>query len=515
MTSDGTRPWRRVPRVVWAVTALFTSLLVAYSLLTPLGEAPDEAAHADLIFHLATGADYPAYNGRTLGQAASFVAFLHRPLPGERVLTPENAPPRGQRKNFDEFGGDKPFGPPNSILQHPPLYYRLTSTVIRIERFVLPGTNLPPLDREWALLRLLSVLMTAPLPLLAWATARRVGASERVAITASLVPLAIPQLLHSGSTINNDVLFNLCGALLAVLLAGVLRGDVALRTGALVGLVLAASLLTKAFGTVFIPWVAIVYGAAYLRTRVARPVITALGGAAAITFVLAGWWWLRNLVRYGKLSPTPTDRTLTTALRPSGFHADVGEWLGKFVPWIIERFFGWFGWFTARLDLAVIVLAGVVTLVGLVAALAPGRRDRPSAADSAILLLPLAGLLLFVAVRAFSRYRSTSAFVFIQGRYLLGAAVPLAVVVAAGLDRVTKRWTPVVVAGLAAIMQIDAVRVMLRDWWAEPGAGLGRRVHAMLAWNPWPVGVPYLVALAVAATAVWLAIAILRADRPL
>jgi hypothetical protein len=500
------RLWGRVPRVVWAVTALFVSLLVAYSLLTPLGEAPDEAAHADLIFHLATGADYPAYNGRNLGQAVQYGSALYRPHRG-KYLKPQDAPPRTQRKDFNDFGGDAPGGTPNSILQHPPLYYRLTSTAIRIERFVLPGTNLPPLDREWSLLRLMSVLMTAPLPIIAWATARRVGAARRVAIAASLVPLAIPQLRHSGSTINNDVLFNLCGAVLAFLLAGVLRGDVRLRTGALVGLALGAALLTKAFGTVFVPWVAVVYLVAYLRTRVLRPVVTALGAAAVIAFVLSGWWWIRNVVRYGKLSPTPTDKTLTTALRPPGFHADAGEWARKFAPWIVERFFGWFGWFTARLDLGVIVLAAVVTLVGVVAALVPGRRrTRPTAVDALVLLLPLAGLVFFVAVRAFSRYRSTSAFVFIQGRYLLGAAIPFAVVVAAGLDRITKRWTPAVVGVLAAVMQVDAVHVMLRDWWAEPGASLGRRIDAMLAWSPWPVGVPYVVAIAVIATGVWAAL---------
>ena len=219
-----------------------------------------------------------------------------------------------------------------------------------------------------------------------------------------------------------------------------------------------------------------------------------------------GWWWLRNVIRYGKLSPTPTDNTLTTALRPPGFEPSVGEWVGKFAPWIVERFWGWFGWFTARLDLPVIVLASVVAVAGLVAALLPrrsGERTHPTPLESAVLLLPLAGLLAFVAVRSFSRYRTTSAFVFIQGRYLLGAAIPFAVVVAAGLHRLSRRWAVPTLAGLALVMQVDAVWVMLRDWWAEPGAGLGRRLDAVLAWGPWPVGVPYLVALAVVATAAW------------
>ena len=498
--------WRGIPRSVRAVTALFGALLLAYSLLTPLGEAPDEAAHADLVLHLATGAPYPNYDGRNLGKAVQFGSSAYRPIPGTRVLTPEDAPDRAERRDFEDFGGDVAGRTPNAILQHPPLYYRITSLAVRAERFLLPGTGLPPLDREWSMLRLISVLMALPLPLIAWATARRIGAAEPVAIAASLVPLAIPQLLHTGSTITNDVLFNLCAAVLAFFLAGVLRGDRSVRTAVFVGLALGAALLTKAFGTVLVPWVAIAYVVGWRRHRTTRTAAVALGAAGLTAFVVAGWWWLRNVIRYGKLSPTPTDNTLTTALRPPGFEPSVGEWVGKFAPWIVERFWGWFGWFTARLDLPVIVLASVVALAGLVAALLPRRseeRTHPTPLESAVLLLPLAGLLAFVAVRSFSRYRTTSAFVFIQGRYLLGAAIPIAVVVAAGLHRLSRRWAVPTLAGLALVMQVDAVWVMLRDWWAEPGAGLGRRLDAVLAWGPWPVGVPYLVALAVVATAAW------------
>jgi 4-amino-4-deoxy-L-arabinose transferase-like glycosyltransferase len=504
------RGLRQVPRAVWAVTALFGALLLAYSLLTPLGEAPDEAAHADLVFHLATGAPYPNYDGRNLGKAVQFGTSAYRPIPGKRVLLAADAPSRSERRDFEEFGGDEQGSTVNSILQHPPLYYRITSLAMRAERFVLPGTDLPPLDREWSLLRLISVAMALPLPLIAWATARRLGAVEPVAIAASLVPLAIPQLLHSGSTITNDVLFNLCAAVLTFFLAGVLRGDRSLRTAAFVGVALGAALLTKAFGTVLVPWVAVAYVVGWRRHRSVRPAVTGLGVAALVAFVVAGWWWLRNVVRYGKLSPTPTDSTLTTALRPPGFEPSVGEWAGKFAPWIVERFWGWLGWFTARLDLPVIVLASAVALVAIVAALVPrrrsGERTHPTPLESAVLLLPLAGLLAFVAVRSFSRYRTTSAFVFIQGRYLLGAVIPFAVVVAAGLHRVSKRWTIAVLGGLAVVMQVDAAHVMLRDWWAEPSAGLGRKLDAVLAWSPWPVGVWWLIIAAVIATGVWAAV---------
>ena len=181
------------------------------------------------------------------------------------------------------------------------------------------------------------------------------------------------------------------------------------------------------------------------------------------------------------------------------------EWAGSFGPWIVERFWGWFGYFSVRLDLPVIVLASVVTVVGLVAGLLPRRseeRAHPTPLESATFLLPLAGLLVFVAVRSFSRYRETSLPTFIQGRYLFGALIPLSVVVAAGLHRVSRRWAIPALAGLALVMQVDTVRDVAG---LVGGAGrrLGRRIDAVLAWGPWPVGVPYLVALAVVATAAW------------
>src|SRR6476659_5762668 len=52
----------QVPRAVLAATLLFALLLALWSTALPLGDAPDETAHADLVFHLATGAPYPHFD---------------------------------------------------------------------------------------------------------------------------------------------------------------------------------------------------------------------------------------------------------------------------------------------------------------------------------------------------------------------------------------------------------------------------------------------------------------------
>ena len=64
------RRLRRIPRVVVLASATFAVLLGFWSFLNPVFGPPDEMAHADVVFHLATGADYPEYDERIVGPAA-------------------------------------------------------------------------------------------------------------------------------------------------------------------------------------------------------------------------------------------------------------------------------------------------------------------------------------------------------------------------------------------------------------------------------------------------------------
>ena len=104
----------------------------------------------------------------------------------------------------------------------------LTGSTLRLSRNLIPGSGAAALDRDWYVMRLFNVMMLVPLPLLAWAAARRLHVGEAAAITASVVPLAVPQLLHIGSSINNDNLLVLLCSILAVLVAQcstVMTGD--------------------------------------------------------------------------------------------------------------------------------------------------------------------------------------------------------------------------------------------------------------------------------------------------
>lgn len=260
----------RVPAVVLAATVAFGALAALWSVVVPLLEAPDEPDHLALVLHLADGNPYPEYDGLQ-SQAALFrmcrtyVSSIRAcPREGE-VVSPTamrrhplaDAPPKAGRPAWDDNGGGVGVGALNQMPQHPPLYYQLMASVLRVERAINGGPW--SLDRELALLRLANVALVAPLPLLAWWAARRFGLDQATAIGACFALFAVPMLTHIGSTLNNDNLLTLCGAVLVALLAGVLRGDRSLRTALAVGAVIGLGLLTKAFAVIFPPLALLAY----------------------------------------------------------------------------------------------------------------------------------------------------------------------------------------------------------------------------------------------------------------
>jgi len=533
-----------------AATLAFALLLAVWSVAVPIGDAPDETSHADLVFHLATGAAYPRYNGRHVGAALSQLCLQTTaatracPREGEvvsrtsvRPHTARNAPARGSLRDFNEAGGDREIGPFNQMLQHPPLYYWTMSGLIRSERFALPGSGLPPLIRELALLRLANVLLIAPLPILAWWACRRLGLADDVGVAAALVPFAVPQLLHIGSTLNNDNLLTLLVAALTGLLAGVVRGDLSRRTAAAVGVITGLALLTKAFALVLPIAVVFAYGLGWRRTRPRsgqrRDAAVAVAVAGVVSAGLGGWWYVRNLARGDGVSPSTENARLNTTLRPRGFHADPWIWARRFVSLFTERFWGAFGWYTVRISLAAVSVATVVLIGALsLGFVGIGRapRSSPLASDDGgagprrvvrpvgridlmALLLPAALLVVFVLVRSWSLYAKTGQFSFIQGRYVFAAVVGIAAVAAVGAQRLMGRRAALATLGLATIMQAEGLRRVLSGYWGPGGGGPADQVRALVAWSPWPTEVLVLGALAFLAATAWLGLEVARTAR--
>jgi len=497
----------RPPAAVWFATALFGLVAALWTVAVPPMRAPDEPAHVDLILYLAEGHGYPAYDSHYFGEGLEL--DTKRYLVDSRfhwpVFDASEATPRGDRPDVADLGGtapDEEAYPPNlarpdypraynQMPQHPPLYYEAMAALLRVERWLLPGHELPSLDKELGLLRLANVALVLPLPLLAWAGVRRIGGSNRAGLVAALLPLGLPQLLHIAASVNNDNLLILLGGVLAVLLAGVARGLRAWRTDVAVAVVLGLALMTKAFAVMFVPGIVVAYALYAWTTGRRRSAAGGLVRVGVVSAVLGGWWWIVNLVREGQVAPTTETLTRTESDRPPDFHADMIRFAWTFSGRLIARTWAWIGFRNPKFELPVLVvmLALAVVVVAVVAAAArarPGRSPEggPRRVDIAFAWLALGLLLLFVARRAWGLYETTGLYAFIQGRYLYSALVgPLAVVALGLVALFRRRAVPVTLAGTLTLQGWVLLEVIHGSW---SGPGMLGPLQGMLAWNPWP-----------------------------
>lgn len=472
------------PPVVWAVTATYLVVLLAYSVLFPAYRGPDEPLHVDLAQQVSDDLRYPVWDRGRLdpGIRASlrWADFSERPFEFEA----DDAPDWSDRPSYAELRQGAAGGGRNQLPQHPPLHYAVAGGADRLVDAVLPGDPLYAYDLQAWFYRLVSVLLVAPLPLVIWRLVRLLHVPEPVGLAATLVPLAVPQLAHIGAVANNDALLMLLVWLLTPVVLRLAQGRLSPHTGALAGALTGLAMLAKGLALVLPLWVALALVVGWWRSERRSRTLALTAAAYGLTaLATGGWWWVRNLVAWGQLAPSiEYDRFPER----EGVETDFWSFLQAWGYHTNRRFWGEFGWLELRLPMAAIVVASAVSLAALVLAF----RRRPYGVDAAsrgLLLAPLVLLALFVAVNAYSLYARSGARPLMQGRYafgaLAGAAVLIAIGLAAPLGR-QARWLPLLVAALAIAMQSVAVHTIFHFYWGEPGDGFGDRFAGLVAWSP-------------------------------
>jgi small subunit ribosomal protein S36 len=244
-----------VPLVAWVLTALWCSLLLGASVVWPPAYGLDEPAHIDMAYQYSAhpftfyGPGQLTFTRGVLGALASLPG-----IPPQTRFAVAPIPPRGQRPSLAQLGGTarQPNGGPNQMVEHPPLFYWADAVVLR-----LPGVSSLAWDLQVWLMRLVSVLWMAPVPLICWAACRRVltvsivrgtaEAASRLSVLAMVIPMTVPNLIRDGSAVDNDSLLVLTTTLVLYGVARVMTGDLGLRTAALIGVAMAAALWTKGF----------------------------------------------------------------------------------------------------------------------------------------------------------------------------------------------------------------------------------------------------------------------------
>ena len=201
------------------IFSLYLALAVAYSLLMPIWEAPDEPAHYHLAWHLATYAEYPSaeinYESHQPRLYYYFSSWIIRAL-------------------------DK-VDPDLTRFRHPREY---PFTIRKPERrFDWTDENYLFLWGAY-LLRWINIVFGGIALWLNWKATRQMASASLALATLALIAL-MPQYLHISSSVNNDVLGALVGALLFYLTIRYLKNSSLLLGLLIILLALLLPLFTK------------------------------------------------------------------------------------------------------------------------------------------------------------------------------------------------------------------------------------------------------------------------------
>ena len=492
---------KRVPVVIWVLVGLNAALLSVYALLFPPYTGFDEPQHVDMTIHVARGETWPWPGPGKLplsvpvANSSNPVYFDPRGPVQRQPFDDGFIGDRGSRKTIGELSSPPPSvqNYPNQMVQHPPAYYALAAVVLK----AWPGPiEDMPYDRVVGLLRLLSIALLTPLPLLFWKGISRLT-DPPVAVMGAAVSIGIPGLTRIGANVQNDDLLVLAVTGLMVALIRVVTGDLTRKTAIWVGLLTALALFTKGFALVLPPVLVAAY-AVHRRAGV-RPGLWALGVGGA----LGGPWYLMNLIRFGKLQVEGLGPVWDPVFRRESRSGGPHTWTGyvDHVSGLLNRrFWGaigvmdkpflplWLGW----------ALTVVVTLLIVVALVRSVDRVKLT-----VLLLPVPLMLLLVVFGSQHWWRFNGGLPGVQGRYLYPGLLGTVAVVCVGaqsLLRSRRNLAPLLGLLVAGGLQLWALQIMLRAYWMQ-GHDVDGALRRISHWSPWPpvvTAVPF-VALAVLA----------------
>jgi 4-amino-4-deoxy-L-arabinose transferase-like glycosyltransferase len=395
----------------------FASILLIYLLLgalyatrIPAWQAPDEPAHYNYVRQVAEGTLLPViqmgdWDNAYLDalKAARFAPELLDELESVRY---EN--------------------------HQPPLYYWLSAPIYTLT------------DGDLMALRFVSVLLGAGVVVLAYAVAREVyPAPERshIALGAMAFVAFLPQHIAILSSVNNDALAWLLIALTLWALLRYIRQDRqqvrVWHLGVLVGLLI-LSKTTAYFLAGLVPLVLILHHLWLRRDEPLRLPYVLLTFARPVALACL-FWFGRNVLVYGFpdiLGLGAHDAVVVGQPRTADRVAALGfdAYLRDGLQTTFNSFFGQFGWMGVPMQPTiyalisrVLALIGVGWLLGLVWRLPVEATGK----QRSLIWLTLFGTLI-LGVLAYLYYNSE--YVQFQGRYLFTGLLPVALLLALGLD---------------------------------------------------------------------------------
>ncbi|MDX1413938.1 MAG: glycosyltransferase family 39 protein [Candidatus Promineifilaceae bacterium] len=394
----------------WLILILiaYTVLGLAYSLVIPLAETPDESEHFRYLQAIARTGRLPVMLPE---REANLTLEAHQPPLYYLLGTAVTAP-------FDLDPADNP--PENSCFSFEP------ADPGRKTAYLHSSEEWPPardLYRAFTTVRLFSVLMGAAAVAVAYLLGRQAVPTVPMfaPVMAALVAFN-PQFIFITASMNNDVPTTLLGALMVALTVSAITQP-RLSTYLALGIVTGLGILTKFALIAFWPLalVAAVWPALQLTRSPLRVSVnwSDLPGRLllllGLPLLIAGWWYLRNYQLYG--DPLMWDVTLaakgSVIARTSPFTlADLWE----FIALHFQSFWLWFGWLNIKAPEWIYALLLLIVLLAVAGLIRWLRRreiavELPALAMNALAVLAIyASLLQYIQTINWTGYQGRLAF---------------------------------------------------------------------------------------------------------
>ena len=339
----------------------------------------------------------------------------------------------------------------------PPLYYAVCAVAIRAFPTAPTdfGIHATPWNEPVYLCRLISaVFILLSMSVAYWFTRRQWPTHPAVAAATGLFIGMLPMNLAQAASATNDSLLELI-AILVVLIAGELWRSPAssgrrLRLAAVLGLVLALGMWTKASAVALIPAALMTYGAAvYLREMSIKQALREASITVAVFLLLVAPLWLRNMRIYGD----PVGMNAFRAYFPQN-HPGPSMILAGFKVTFMS-FWGFFASMQLHFPGLAYVVLLIVSVAGLWGTWQVLRRQHASVSLSVLSTLVTVTVLMYVGFNL--TYFQP------QGRYLYPALLPIALGLVIGLRKIVPPSTrsTALAVGLCGLGALDLYTVAM------------------------------------------------------
>ncbi|MBI5301924.1 MAG: phospholipid carrier-dependent glycosyltransferase [Chloroflexi bacterium] len=363
----------------------FIALASAYSIVTPLGEGPDEVSHFAYVQYVIAHHRLPMPEGAVLGESHQPpLYYIISALAVFWIPQDEFAPIANP-----DFAYDKPQTP--NLLLH-------------TRREAFPYRDAP---LAWHWLRLLSVVMGAVTVWATWHIASVFVLNDPWIVWGATAFVAfLPAFTFLSALVNNDNLIIMLSSVSVLQIFRIAQKPPRLRDAALLGVLLGLATLAKLSGLVVWLFVGVVMALLAWQSRQWKTWMIQVTICFGVAAVIVAPWIIYNLANYGD----PLGWALVLLTTPQRLTPMTSDELVKIIGWgLYTSFWGRFGGaLHLRMSDAIYAILGIVPLLALLGWMRHARAARSANhATHTRALVAAFGVFWAVMLTAFARWTLT------------------------------------------------------------------------------------------------------------